>query len=133
MKENIIFFDGMCNFCSSSVHFIIKRDKNSYFHFASIQSESALLLLENSDSLALPDSIILLEEGKYYYFSTAALRIARKLSFPWNLFYIFIIVPRFLRDPLYKWFASKRYKWFGIRETCFIPDEKDRFRFLGTS
>ena len=129
MKENIIFFDGMCNFCSSSVHFIIKRDKNSYFHFASLQSDSVSLLLENSNSSSLPDSIILFEKGKYYYYSTAALRIASKLSFPWNLFYIFILVPRFLRDPLYKWFASRRYKWFGKRESCFIPDEKDKCRF----
>ena len=130
MKERIIFFDGMCNFCSSSVHFIIKRDKHFYFHFASLQNGPASLRLVNSDFSALPDSIILLEKGEYFYFSTAALRIARKLSLPWNLFYAFIIIPRFCRDPLYKLFASKRYKWFGKREICFIPDEKDRSRFL---
>ncbi len=100
-----------------------------YFHFATLQNIPASLLPVNSDSSELPDSIILLEKGEYYYFSTAALRIARKLSFPWNLFYVLIIIPPFLRNPVYKWFASKRYKWFGIRETCFIPDEKYKARF----
>jgi predicted DCC family thiol-disulfide oxidoreductase YuxK len=130
MKENVVFFDGMCNFCSSSVNFIIKRDKNFYFHFASLQNIPASLLPVNSESSSLPDSIILLEKGKYYYFSTAALRISRKLRLPWNLLYIFIIVPKFLRDPVYRWVASKRYKWFGKKEMCFVPDEKDLSRFI---
>jgi len=130
MQKNIVFFDGMCNFCSSSVNFIIKRDKNCYFHFASIQSAPASLLLINSNSSTLPDSIILLEKGKCHYYSSAALRIARKLRFPWNLFYGFIIIPRFIRDPLYRWFASKRYKWFGKKDICYIPNEKDRSRFI---
>jgi predicted DCC family thiol-disulfide oxidoreductase YuxK len=130
MKENIVFFDGMCNFCSSSVHFIIKRDRHFYFHFAALQSESASILIINPYSSLIPDSIILLEKGKFYYYSSAALRIARKLGLPWNLLFMLVIVPPFLRDPLYKWFASKRYKWFGKKETCFVPNEKDLSRFL---
>jgi predicted DCC family thiol-disulfide oxidoreductase YuxK len=128
VEANIVFFDGMCNFCSSSVNFIIKRDKHSYFHFALLQSTSAELI-PHIPSADLPDSIILLEKGKYYFYSTAALRIARRLIFPWNLFYVFIVIPAFLRDPVYRWFASKRYKWFGVKESCFIPEAKDRDRF----
>jgi predicted DCC family thiol-disulfide oxidoreductase YuxK len=129
MVENIVFFDGFCNFCSSTANFIIKRDRKSYFHFSALQSETASVLLQNTEHPVNLESIVLFEKGKYYFYSTAALRIACKLSFPWNLFYVFILIPPFLRDPAYKWFASKRYKWFGRREVCFVPDDKDKARF----
>jgi predicted DCC family thiol-disulfide oxidoreductase YuxK len=129
MADNIILFDGFCNFCSSSVIFILKRDKQSYFHFASLQSATGNKIFMKGINTNPLESIMLLEKGNYYYFSSAALRIARKLAFPWNLFYAFIIIPRFLRDPVYKLVAAKRYKWFGKRESCFIPSEKDKARF----
>jgi predicted DCC family thiol-disulfide oxidoreductase YuxK len=131
MPEKIIFFDGFCNFCSSSVLFILSRDKKSHFSFAAFQSDFYLKALSADKNLKMPaDSIILFENSKYYHYSTAVLMIARRLVFPWNLCYIFIIIPSFVRDPLYKWFASNRYKWFGKRESCFIPDKYDESRFL---
>jgi predicted DCC family thiol-disulfide oxidoreductase YuxK len=130
MPDNIIFFDGYCNFCSSSVLFILKRDKKSNFQFAPIQSDFGKETSTEGQHLSTSESIILFENNKYYYFSTAVLRISRKLIFPWNLFYFLIIIPQFLRDPVYKWFASKRYKWFGKRDSCFIPDEKEASHFL---
>lgn len=130
MNENIVLFDGFCNFCSSSVRFIIKRDKQRTFRFASLQSEAGQKLLTGAGANNKQESIVLIEKGKYYFYSTAVLRIARKLRFPWNICFIFILIPRFLRDPIYKWFASKRYKWFGKRTVCFIPDEKVKSLFL---
>jgi predicted DCC family thiol-disulfide oxidoreductase YuxK len=131
MQENIVFFDGFCNFCSSSVLFILKRDRKSRFHFAAIQSDfSSENLSIEFGAKPKEDSLILYARRRYYRFSTAALHIARQLVFPWNLLYVFIIIPSFLRDPAYKWFAARRYKWFGKRESCFIPDKKYKARFL---
>jgi predicted DCC family thiol-disulfide oxidoreductase YuxK len=130
MSDNIILFDGFCNFCSSSVIFILKRDKRSYFHFASLQSPTGNKILMNGAITDSLESLVLFEKGKYYYYSSAALRIARKLIFPWNLFYAFMFIPRFVRDPVYKLVAARRYKWFGKRESCFIPSEHDKSRFL---
>jgi predicted DCC family thiol-disulfide oxidoreductase YuxK len=131
MPEKVIFFDGLCNFCSSSVLFILKHDNDSHFRFAAFQSDVYSEVLSSQNSLKMrADSIVLFENSKYYHYSTAALRIARRLVFPWKLFYILIIIPPFFRDPIYKWFASKRYRWFGKRESCFIPDEKFKERFI---
>ena len=131
MQDNVVFFDGFCNFCSSSVLFILKRDRKSRFRFAAIQSDfsSKNLSLEFGTKPKV-DSLILFTKGRYYRYSTAALYIARHLVFPWNLLYMFIIIPSFLRDPIYKWVAARRYKWFGERESCFIPDNKYKSRFL---
>jgi len=70
----------------------------------------------------MPDSIILLENRKVWQMSDAALRIARKLNFPWNLLYGFIVLPKFLRDAAYKFIASRRYSWFGKRDTCYLDN-----------
>lgn len=128
----VILFDGVCNLCSSSVQFIIERDPKAKFHFASLQSDRAKALLKEmgypqSETLT---SIVLLEKGKYFEESTAALKIAGQLSFPWNLLVVFLIVPRFLRDPLYRWIARNRYQWFGKSETCFIPTSEYKSRFI---
>jgi len=118
-KQSIVLFDGYCNLCSWSVRFISKRDKKKIFSFIPLQSAEALkipgLLLNDSVSLA---SVILFEDGRIYKKSTAALRIARSLRFPWNLFYGFIIIPAFLRDGIYMVISRNRYKLFGKRKTC---------------
>jgi len=125
----VVLFDGVCNLCNASVAFILRRDPKAYFRFASLQSEAAARLLEGSPLEAKLDSIVLLEDGAVFTQSTAALRIARRLRGAWPLLYAFIILPRFLRDPIYDWIARNRYRWFGRRESCMIPDPalKDRF------
>jgi predicted DCC family thiol-disulfide oxidoreductase YuxK len=131
VHKAIIFFDGICNFCNSSVNFIIKRDKKNYFKFASLQSEYAQNFLELKN---LPknefESIILLENNKIFQKSTAALKIAKHLNGFWKIFYILIIIPSFIRNFFYDIIAKNRYKWFGKRESCMIPDEKVRDKFL---
>ena len=127
----IILFDGVCNFCNGSVNFIIERDKKSYFKFAPLQSEIGQKLLdEYKIDKTQTDSVVLIENGEAFVRTTAALRIARKLSGAWKLFYAFIIVPSFIRDVFYKLFAKYRYKMFGKTEACMMPTPELRARFL---
>lgn len=79
---------------------------------------------------AEPDSVLLIENGRVWQKSTASLRIARRLSGAWPLIYALIIIPRFLRDPVYDWVARNRYRWFGRDDSCMLPDPALRKRFL---
>lgn len=127
----IVLFDGVCNFCNSSVNFIIARDKEGYFKFAPLQSEAAEELLADAEiNRGETDSIVLIEEGEVYVYSTAALRIARRLDGLWPVFYAFIIVPRPIRNFFYKLFAKYRYRMFGKKDQCMIPTVEMRSRFL---
>ena len=127
----IILFDGVCNFCNNSVNFIIERDKENYFKFAPLQTEVANKLLDEYDiDKEKTDSVVLIENGKAYTYSTAALKIAKNLDGLWSLFYIFIIVPKPLRDFFYKLFAEYRYKLFGKKDACMLPTAEIREKFL---
>lgn len=129
--EKIILFDGVCNFCNSSVNFVIKRDKNSVFKFAPIQSERAQEILSSADdSFKKLDSFILVDDGKLYTKTTAALRVCKSLPGLWPLLYAFIIIPAFLRDPFYNLIAKYRYQWFGKADNCMIPTPEVRAKFL---
>jgi predicted DCC family thiol-disulfide oxidoreductase YuxK len=127
----IILFDGVCNFCSSAVNFIIRRDRAGYFKFAALQSEAGRkLLAEHGINTIDTDSVVVVEDGKIYTYSTAALRVARKLNGAWPALYGFIIAPAFIRNFFYKLFARYRYKLFGRKEVCMIPTPELRARFL---
>lgn len=127
----IVIFDGICNFCNSSIHFIIKHDHKNYFKFATLQSEKAKDLVSNFNiDLSKNNSILLIEKNKIYYKSTAALRIAKKLNNVYSLLYIFIIVPVFIRNAIYDYVAKNRYKWFGKKEACMLPSAEIRSKFI---
>jgi predicted DCC family thiol-disulfide oxidoreductase YuxK len=129
----VILFDGVCNLCNGSVQFMIARDPHEHFRFASIQSDAGEKLMREhgiEPPKGDPSSIMLIEDGKAYERSTAALRIVRHLRFPWNLAWVFVIVPRPLRDVVYKFIASHRYKWFGKKDVCMVPTPELRARFL---
>ena len=99
----IILFDGVCNFCNSSINFVIEKDKRDAFKFAPLQSEiGQKLLAEHKIDSAETDSVILIENDKAYTHSTAALRIAKNLGGIWSFGYVLIIVPKFIRDFFYK-------------------------------
>ena len=129
----VIFFDGICNLCNASVNFIIRHDKAGNFRFAPLQSEFAKAFLENNASFKnghiLPDSLILAEDGKVYFRSEAALRIAGKMNGIWKGLIIFRIIPLRWRDFLYGFIAKNRYRWFGKRQSCMVPapDISERF------
>lgn len=127
----IVLFDGVCNLCNHSIQFMIKRDPKGYFKFSSLQSEIGQQLLQK---YGLPsenmDTIVLIENENVYTYSTAPLRIARKLTFLWPLLYCFIIVPPFIRNPIYLWISRNRYKWFGKKDSCMLPRPDIQQRFL---
>ena len=129
----VILFDGVCDFCNGAVNFVIGRDKAEYFKFAALQSDlgSQLRSKYAIDEIET-DSVILIENGIAYLRSTAALRIARHLDGIWSWSYVFIVVPRRIRDWAYNLFAKYRYKLFGRQETCLIPTPDVRARFLQT-
>lgn len=127
----IILFDGVCNFCESSVRFIVDRDPRGVFRFASLQSEIGreLAIGAGGDPDAM-NTMMLLEDGELYTRSTAALRIARRMRFPWRLARVFLAIPEEMRDPLYALVSANRYRWFGKKEECMIPSPEIRERFL---
>lgn len=128
--NNIILFDGECNFCDCSVQFIIKRDPKAIFSFASLQSDIGKQLLAAYGLSGNIDSMVLITDGRAHIKSNAALRIAKELSGIWKLAYVFIIVPHPLRDFFYDFVARNRYKWFGKKGSCAIPSPDVRKRFL---
>lgn len=126
LHEKVVFFDDNCNLCNHAVNFIISRDLKKIFKFASLNSEAAKKLL-NENSIKDIDSIILIENGKTYTYSTAILRIAKNLSGLWRLFYVLVLVPKPMRDFLYKILARYRYKFFGQSCLVLTPEIKERF------
>ena len=127
----VILFDGVCNLCNGIVQFVIARDPRGYFRFGALQSPEAARLLATLDPpLAPADSLVLLEGGRATMRSSGALRILRRLQFPWPLFYAFIVIPRPLRDWVYDLIARRRYGWFGRQDTCMVPTPDLANRFV---
>jgi predicted DCC family thiol-disulfide oxidoreductase YuxK len=126
--RRIVFFDGYCLLCQASVQFIIQRDPSGLFQFAPLQEELANKLLAPLPESGV-SSVILWEEGKISYRSTAALRIVKKLRGVWPLLYVLTIVPVFIRDGIYNWVAKNRYKWWGKSSKCLIPKPEWKERF----
>jgi predicted DCC family thiol-disulfide oxidoreductase YuxK len=129
--RSVVIFDGYCNLCNSSVDFIMRRDPKAHFLFTANQHESGKkILTEQGKNPEEVHTIYLLEGGQLYEKSTAALRIARRLRFPWNLLYVGVILPRFIRNPIYDFIARNRYRWLGKKDTCRMPTAEERARFL---
>ncbi len=131
VQNPVILFDGVCNLCNGSVLFILNRDPSGIFRFAPLQSDTGKNLLSKFD---LPndkfDSIILVENNEYYLRSTAALKILQRLGALWKIVYVFMLVPRPVRDYIYDIVARNRYKWYGKRAECMIPSSDIESRFL---
>ena len=129
--QPIILFDGVCNLCNNAVQFVIKHDAGGKFLFASLQSDAGQKLLQKFD---LPskdfDSFILLQNDTVYTQSTAALKVMKQLNSGWKLLYGFIIVPPFIRNAVYRFISSNRYRWFGKLDECMLPTPALQARFL---
>ena len=128
---SIILFDGVCNLCNSSVNFIIDHDKKNVFRFASLQSDAGQSLLKKFN-LNVKDfnSIILVENDKFYERSSAVMKIVRKFPGLWKFLYLFIIIPPPVRNFVYDIIADNRYKWFGKKESCRVPTPELKEKFL---
>jgi len=132
MKNPILLFDGVCNLCNQSVQFIIKADKEGIFRFASLQSDFAKEHLKHFEKATENlETIYLLKDEEICARSDAALEIAKELGGLWQLFYVFKIIPRPIRDAVYNLISRNRYRWFGKQESCMIPTPELRARFLG--
>lgn len=131
MAGPVVLFDGVCTLCNRTVDFIMRHDRARRFRYGSLQSGSGRKLLArfslSEDSL---DSVVVIDEGRVYRKSEAALHIARRLDPPWRCLALLRVVPRSLRDRLYDWIARHRYAWFGKRDTCRVPTESEKELFL---
>ncbi len=133
-QRPVILFDGVCNLCNSAVRWVIERDKEGRFGFASLQSDAArrelVKVMGTKEIEALPDSIVLLDSDGVHVRSAAALRIVRGLGYPFALLRLGIVLPRPIRDLIYDLMARNRYRWFGRQDTCMIPTPDIAAHFL---
>ena len=130
-SEYILLFDGVCNFCTWSVQFILRHDQRGRITFASLQSDVAQHVLRrfHRDNANL-ESVIYIKHGDIYERSDAALEVIKEFSVLWRLLFIFKIFPRPLRDALYNLVANYRYQIFGKRPSCYVPHQDISHRFL---
>jgi predicted DCC family thiol-disulfide oxidoreductase YuxK len=127
----VVLFDGVCNLCNGIVRFVIARDPRAHFQFAALTSAAAERALASARVTGpLPDSLVLIDEGAVFTRSDAALRMARRLTFPWPVVYGLIVLPRPVRDWAYDVVARYRYRWFGRQDSCMVPTPLIRDRFL---
>lgn len=131
-SQPILLFDGVCNFCNDTVNFVLDHDRAGRFRFAALQSEVGQRLLAEHGLRELPalSTSVLIHGGRAYTDSDAVLRGAVLLGGAFRLLAIFLLVPRFLRDPPYRLFCRYRYRWFGRSEQCRVPTPETRARFL---
>jgi predicted DCC family thiol-disulfide oxidoreductase YuxK len=129
--RGIVLFDGTCAFCEGSVKFIARRDRDGYFRFGASQSpEAAGLLAEYGLTRDMTRSIVLIEDGRVYLRSTATLRIARRLPWPWRLGGALLWIPRPIRDGAYRVVAAIRHRVAGRSSACEVPPEEIRERMI---
>jgi len=130
-EKSIILFDGVCNLCNGFVNFLIARDSKNQFLFGSLQSPQATEILTRFNAPTTEmTTVILTENGQLYSRSTAVLKIFRKMGGLWPLLYAFIIIPPFIRDPIYHLIAKNRYRMFGRKDACMIPTPALKAKFL---
>ncbi len=127
----VILFDAQCVLCSAHARFVLARDRRGYFRLASMQGEAGAALyrrfgIDPSD----PDTMIVVEGDRVFRDSDAVLAVWRGLGWPWRAAGVMTLVPRSLRDPVYRWVARNRYRLFGRTEQCWMPTAEQRERLL---
>lgn len=129
--KNIIYFDGVCNLCNWAVQFVIKRDKNEFFSFSSLQSDYAKATLKHGNGQYIKFDTVVFQHGDQIYTrSDAALEILRHIDGGWKWLHILKVFPRKMRDAVYDYIATNRYRWFGKKESCMVPTPELQARFL---
>ncbi len=129
-EHPVIFFDGVCGMCNGFVNLIVRVDSRRVFRFAPLQGETARELLP-----PLPDdpqqwSMIYMDERGVHDESDASLQVYRRLGGFWWLLSLARLVPRWIRNPVYRIVARNRYRWFGRQDSCRVPEPEERDRFL---
>jgi predicted DCC family thiol-disulfide oxidoreductase YuxK len=130
--KKIILFDGVCNLCEASVKFVIKNDTKDVFRFVALQSDLGLVIVKHIGlDIKNIDSVILYEPGiAYNYKSAAALEIAKNLGGFFHFGTVFKLIPNGLRNLLYDYIARNRYLWYGKKDSCLLPTEEIKSKFL---
>nr|WP_236838800.1 thiol-disulfide oxidoreductase DCC family protein [Caldalkalibacillus salinus] len=127
-------YDGVCNLCNSAVQFVLKRDKHDRFMYASLQSEAGQYLIRQyglSDRQL--NTFIYIDHEGYEIQSSAALRVLYGFGGTWRvLATVGGIVPRFVRDFIYRFVARNRYRWFGQQDTCMLPSANVQRKFVAS-
>lgn len=129
MLDTVVFFDGVCNLCNSYVQWLIKRDKKNKLKYASLQSQFAQHHITDI-KIRQTDSIVFFKNQQFYTKSTAVIYILQSLGYPYKLSVVLLIVPKFIRNWVYDIVARNRYKWFGKRAACLLPEASLKDKFL---
>lgn len=131
IPNHIVFFDGKCNFCNSTVDFLMRKNKKKNLYYASLQSDFAQEFLPKYDQDPKElSTIFYYRNGRVFKESGAALRISKELKRLWPIMIVFLIIPRFIRDAVYRLIAKNRYRLKGRRSTCRLPTEEEKKYFL---
>lgn len=129
--ENILLFDGVCNLCNGTVQLLLRIDSRKKLRFAALQSETGQKILAGFQYAGPPlQTVIFCCRGKLFTHSNAILEVCRVIGLPWSMMYIFKLIPQPVRDAVYRWVARNRYRWFGRKETCWVPTPSLKQRFL---
>ncbi|MBU2018869.1 MAG: DUF393 domain-containing protein [Bacteroidetes bacterium] len=128
---NLLFFDDRCVLCNKAVQWIYRKDKKQKFTFVALQSDFAQEKLKKF-SLKLPpeQSFIMMQDGRVFQQSSAAIKVVKMLPFPWFLGVVFWIIPSWIRNKVYAYIASNRLKWFGKQQGCLLVNDENRHRFV---
>jgi predicted DCC family thiol-disulfide oxidoreductase YuxK len=126
----VLFFDGVCNLCNSSIDFVVRRDKKRRYRFAPLQGSTAAHAIPGLVETGDFDSFVLAEGGKIYTRSTAVLRVMAGLGGIWSAAKVLLFIPAPLRDAVYRLIAKNRYRWFGRKDTCRLPTPEEKALFL---
>jgi predicted DCC family thiol-disulfide oxidoreductase YuxK len=130
-QDKVVLFDGECVLCSSGAQLLMRVDKRRIFKLGTVQSDAGRKIMEwYGLSADAPASFILSEGLDLYVRSTAYVRIVARLGFPWNMAASIWLIPRPIRDRIYDWIAQNRFRLFGRRDSCMMPTEEQRSRFL---
>jgi predicted DCC family thiol-disulfide oxidoreductase YuxK len=125
-EHPVVFFDGVCNLCNGVVNFILRHQHKKQFRFVALQSEAGEKAIQLLQIPPETNSVILYWEKRIFTESEAALEIARLLPAPWKWAVVCKIIPKKVRDKMYRWIAKNRYRWFGQKQSCRLPSPREK-------
>lgn len=130
-NRKIVFFDGVCNLCTGSVQWILKRNKKKDLYFSQIGGDTYNQIQKDiPEKFPTIDSILYYNGNVILVESEAILTLSKSLDFPYSLLTYLVVIPKFIRDFFYRFVAKHRYRWFGRSEFCLLPNEETNSRFL---
>jgi len=131
IQPPVILFDGICNLCCAWVQFLIRKDKKMKFKFASLQSDAGNRFLHSVGLTdRIPETVVYIKGNHFFLESTAVLEILKDIGGIWKLFVLLKVIPKIIRDSIYRFIAKKRYLYFGKRASCLLPTPENQKRFL---